>query len=206
MIADDHALIREGVRRVIEQQPGMEVVAEAQSGDEVLALVETHEIDILVLDISMPGPGFLSTLERVRSLRPRLPVLVLSVYPEKDWAVRALRAGAAGYLSKSYDTEELIEAIARLQRGGRYVSDEVAEQLAFSLGPAFDRPPDEELSNREYEVLCLLADGKLVKEIAARLRISPRTVTTYRSRALHKLGLETTADLIRYALERGLKL
>jgi DNA-binding NarL/FixJ family response regulator len=206
IIADDHELVRQGLRRVIERQPGMEVVAEAQSGQEVVELVETRECDVLVLDISMPGPGFLSTLERVRALRPRLPVLVLSVYPEEDWALRALRAGAAGYLSKTHSVEELTAAIGRLQRGGRYVSEALAERLAFALGPDFERPAHEVLSNREYEVLCLLAQGKLVKEIAARLGISPRTVTTYRARLLQKLGLTTTADLIRYVVEHDLRL
>jgi len=206
IIADDHEIVRQGLRRVIEQQPNMRIVAEVASGEEVLHAVASRECDVLVLDISMPGPGFLETLEGVKNLRPRLPVLVLSVYAEEDWAVRALRAGAAGYISKSHKVEELTAAIERLKRGGRYVTDTMAERLVFELGPDFESAPHQELSNREYAVLCLLAEGKLAKEIGARLDVSPRTVTTYRGRVLRKLRLKTTADLIRYALEHSLSL
>ena len=204
IIADDHEVLRHGLRRVIDSQADMEIVGEAESGDEVIELVEARVCDVLVLDISMPGPGFLPTLERIKSLKPKLPVLVLSMYAEEDWALRALKAGAAGYLSKNHKVEELTTAIRRVQRGGRYVTEALAERLAFRFSPDHEGPAHESLSDREYEVLCRLAQGKLVKEVAAELEISPRTVTTYRSRVLQKLELKSTAELIKYALEHRL--
>jgi len=204
LVADDHEVVRAGLRHIIEGHSGMEILAEAENGDEALELLESNKVDVLLLDISMPGPGFLPLLERVTVLEDAPRVLVLSVFPEEQWAVRALQAGAAGYLTKAHSGSELAEAIQKIHRGGRYVTPTLAEQLAFGLAPDRERPPHEKLSAREFQVLCLLASGKIGKEIAADLDLSPRTVTTYRSRILEKLRIETTADLMRYAFEHDL--
>ena len=204
LVADDHEVVREGVRRICDDQPDVHVVAEAGHGDEILKLIEKHDADVLLLDLSMPGQGFLKTMEQIRANKPNLPVLVLSMYSEKEWALRALRAGAAGYVAKANTVKDLTEAIRRVHGGGRYVSQQLAESLASQLSGEDDRLPHESLSNREFQVLCLLASGKGLKEIAAELEVSAKTVSTFRSRTLEKLDLQSTADLIRYATEHKL--
>ena len=201
LIADDHPVVREGVRRIVEGHADMEVVSEAVDGDDLLAQLDMTTADVLLLDIAMPGPGFLSTMQRLRAERGGLRVLVLSVHPEEQYARRAFRLGASGYLTKAHSPAELAEAIRRIYRGGRYVTPTLAERLAFELDPTTDKEAHESLSDREYQVLCLLGSGNGVKEIGAKLALSPKTVSTYRARILEKMKLDTTADLIRYVVE-----
>ena len=205
LIADDHPVVRHGLRRIVDEQPGLTVVGEAVNGDELLASLPRLPADVVLLDVSMPGPGFLQVLERLRTEHPTVAVLVLSVHPEDQYAVRALRAGAAGYLTKDHSPEQLIEAIRKVYRGGRYVSATLAERLAADLSvPAAQQARHELLSHREYEVLCLLGSGRTVKEISADLRLSPKTVSTYRARILEKMHATSNADLVRYASQHGL--
>jgi len=204
MVADDHPVVREGLKRLISECDDMLLVAEAADGAEVLALSRGVGADVLVLDISMPGPGILETLRRVRGACPDTRVLVLSVQPEDHYAVRCLRAGAAGYLTKERSGAELTTAIRRLYTGRRYIGERLAEHLATELDTDVERPLHETLSNREYEVLCRLGGGKSVSEIAEVMHLSPKTVSTYRVRILDKLRLTGTAELIRFAIKHGL--
>ncbi|HET7110576.1 MAG TPA: response regulator transcription factor [Gemmatimonadales bacterium] len=204
LIADDHPVVREGLRRIVEDAPGLEVVSEVASGHELLTQLRRVAADIILLDVSMPGPGFLELLQRLRIEHPTVAVLVLSVHPEDQYAVRALRAGAAGYLTKDHSPEELTEAIRRVHRGHRYVSQGLAERLAADLAVGAGEVQHEALSNREYEVLCLLGSGRQVKEIASTLQLSPKTVSTYRTRILEKMNATSNADLVRYAALHGL--
>lgn len=206
VLADDHDLVREGLRRVVDRHPDLEIVGEVADGNALLELLATTPADVLVMDISMPGPGFLKTLDHIKEGWPDLPVLVVSMHPEEEWAVQALKAGASGYLSKRRTSDELVQAIRRVQSGGLYVTDALAEGLAARLVRSTSGPAHESLSRREFEVLCLLGGGLMVKKVAAQLGLSPRTVSTYRSRILEKLELRTTADLIRYVTEHGLTL
>jgi len=203
-IADDHPVVRAGLRGIIEGEPDFEVVGEARDGGDMLARIGRTPAEVLLLDVSMPGPGFLEVLAGLRQDHPRVAVLVLSVHPEDQYAVRALRAGAAGYLTKDHSPEELVAAIRKVHRGGKYVSPSLAEKLAVGLEIGASSWPHEQLSNREYDVLCLLGSGRTVKEIASRLALSPKTVSTYRARVLEKMQLATNADLVRYAAPNGL--
>ncbi len=204
-IADDHPIVRQGLRRIVADNPGLMVVGEAVSGDELLAALPRLPADVVLLDVSMPGPGFLQVLERLRAEHPSVAVLVLSVHPEDQYAVRALRVGAAGYLTKDHSPEQLVEAIRKVHRGGRYVSATLAERLASDVATAGTKQTRHEaLSHREYEVLCLLGSGRTVKEISADLRLSPKTISTYRTRLLEKMNATSNADLVRYAAQHGL--
>lgn len=203
ILADDHKMVRTGLRRLLSDFPEISVVDEVTTGDQLLARAARQDVDVAVADVSMPGPGIVDLIRALRTKAPRLKVLVLSMHPEEQYAVRVLRAGASGYLNKEQPGEELAEAIRTANAGRRYVSPALAQALAASL----DREGTasvEDLSDRELEVLRLLGAGKSGKQIAAQLQVSPKTVSTYRARLLEKLNLRTTADLIRFALERGL--
>ncbi len=203
VIADDHGLIREGMRRLIESCDDMLLVGEAASGDEVLAVLRGQTgIDVLVLDITMPGPGFIEILRRVRLARPEIGVLVLSMHPEDTFAIRALQAGAAGYLTKDRSSADLTHAVRRVHAGGRYISESLAELLALEVDGRRERTA--QLSEREYQVLCLLGAGHGIHEIGAKLALSPKTVSTYRFRIMEKMAFRNIADLIRYVVEKGL--
>ena len=204
LIADDHPIVREGLRRIAADQPGITVVAEAADANQALARVGDTAIDVVLLDVSMPGPSFIEVLQTVRRDHPSIKVLVLSVHPEDQWAVRALRAGAAGYLTKDHSPEQLIEAIRRVCRGGKYVSPALAEKLAIGLEAGGVAAPHEALSDREYEVLRALGSGLSVKEVAERLKLSSKTVSTYRTRILEKMQVSGNADLVRYVRDHGL--
>ena len=204
LIADDHPIVREGLKRIVAECPDMQVVAEASTGEEVLSIAESNGIDVILLDISMPAPGFLEVMRTLRTNRSEQQILVLSIYSEDQYAVRALRAGAGGYLTKENSPQELAKAIRQVYRGGKYVTPSLAEKLAFELESDSHRQPHETLSDREYQVLCRLGSGNTVKDIAASLALSPKTVSTYRARILNKMSLKTTADLIRYAVEQGI--
>ena len=204
LVADDHPIVRQGLRQIIADTADMTVVAEATSAREVLEHVGAQEIDVALLDLVMPGTTGFDLLEAVHRERPRLAILILSMHPEDQYAMRALRAGAAGYLNKESAPDDLVQAIRKVHGGGRWVTPRVAEQLAAHLGAPAGRLPHETLSNREHQVLCLLAKAMSVKDIGRALHLSEKTISTYRARVLDKLGLKTTADLIRYAIQNGL--
>ena len=203
-LADDHPLVREGLHRIIQDDPGLEVVGEAPDGLSLLKALESVAVDVLLLDISMPGPGFLELMNRLRTSHPDVKILVVSMYPETHYAERALQAGARGYLSKRQSVEELSQALRRVFVGGGYVSGQPAP---VPTDRSLDRPDGSrirELSAREFQVLILLAEGKGITEIAGELCLSPKTVSTYRLRVLQKLGMETNADLVRVAIDQQL--
>ena len=204
LIADDHPVVRRGLAEIIAGERDMTVAGQAASGPEALAFARTHGCDIVVLDLSLPGLSGLNVLKQLKHEQPRLPVLILSMYPEDQYATRILRAGAAGYLTKESAPNELVHALRKVSRGGRYVSAALAEQLAAAVAEPAPTPPHLALSDREYEVMCLLASGRAVKEVAAALGLSVKTVSTYRARLLEKMRMETNADLTRYCMENRL--
>jgi len=204
LIADDHPIVRQGLRQLIADTTDMAVVAEATNAREVLAHLAAEPVDVALLDLVMPGANGLDLLETLHREHPALAVLVLSMHPEDQYALRALRAGAAGYLTKESAPDDLVQAIRKVHAGGRWITPRVAEQLAAYLGAPAGKLPHETLSNREHQVLCLLAKAMSVKEIGQALHLSEKTISTYRARVLDKLGLKTTADLIRYAIRNGL--
>ena len=204
LICDDHPIVRRGLREILEQAGAPVTVGEAASAAEGLALARKQSWDTVVLDITMPGRSGLELLKELKSERPRVPVLVLSVHPAEQYAVRVLRAGASGYLTKESAPEELLTAIRHIVRGGRYISPSVGETLADDLGRPAEQLPHHGLSDREFEIMRRLAAGKRVSEIADQLHLSVKTVSTYRARVLRKLNLRTTADIMRYALKHGL--
>jgi len=203
-IADDHVLIREGLKKILKEAPDLTVVCEAGDGRELMECLKTMEIDIVILDISLPGKSGLELLKDIKQDYPQIPVLILSMHPEDRFAVRALKAGAAGYVTKEGAAQELIQALRKVIQGRKYVSPTLAEKLATELDIASDRPPHESLSDREYQVLCLIASGKTVKEISGGLFLSVSTVNTYRTRILEKMNMKTDAELIRYAIQNHL--
>jgi two-component system, NarL family, invasion response regulator UvrY len=203
-IADDHPIVRQGLRRIVEDDEGMVIAGEASDGQALLAALDATAADLVLLDVSMPGSPFLDTLRELRARHPSIRVLTLSVQPEEQWAVRALRAGASGYLTKDHSPEQLLEAIRRVYRGGKYVSPALAEHLALQLDGGAERAPHELLSDREFEVMRRLGSGLTVSEIAGELALSTKTVSTYRTRILEKMEFTTNADLVRYASRHGL--
>jgi len=204
LIADDHAVVRQGVRQILSDAPEVEIVAEASNGLEALELMRDIELDVVILDLSMPGLSGLETVKKIRQDSPHVPVLVLSVHPEEQYAVRVMRSGAAGYLTKDSAPEELVAAVRSVANGHKYVTSTLAERLAKELERGSERPPHETLSDREFQILLLMAEGLKGQDIAERLTLSVKTVSTYRARLLHKMSMSTNAELIRYALSRGL--
>src|SRR2546425_10994728 len=204
VVVDDHAVVREGLKRIISENPGMAVTGEAGDGHEAHKLIRGGACDVVLLDITMPNKNGLDVLKEVRTEVPRLPVLVLSMHPEDQYAVRVLRAGAAGYITKESAPAKLIQAIRKVVRGGRYVSPGLAEKLVYNLGAAADKAPHEILSDREYQVLCMIASGKTVTNIAEELALSVKTISTYRVRILEKLKMANNAEITRYAIKEGL--
>jgi two-component system, NarL family, invasion response regulator UvrY len=204
LIADDHAVFRRGLKEILGEAFPKATFGEAQTAPETVECVRRQPWDVVILDISMPGKSGLDILSDLKRLRPKLPILFLSMHPEEQYARRALRAGAAGYLTKESVPEELKGAVRRVVAGGRYVSATLAERLAYDLREGADTPIHELLSDREFQVLRMIASGKTVKEIAEEICLSVKTVSTYRTRILEKTGMKTTAELIRYALQTQL--
>jgi len=204
LIADDHAIIRKGLKQLLLEEYPSAVVEEANDAEAVIKHTINSSWDIIICDLSMPGRSGLDVVEHVKHNFPGLPVLILSIHPEEQYAIRALRAGAAGYLSKDAATEELVKAVRKVLQGRKYISSAIAEKIATGLGQDTTRMPHENLSDREFHVLKLIAEGKSVSEIAEQLSLSITTVSTYRARILSKLNLKTNADLVRYALENEL--
>jgi len=204
LIADDHAVVRRGLKQIVSETPDIIVADEASTGYEVLDKVRSNDYDAVILDISMPGGDGLNILKQINKEKPKIPILVLSVHPENQYAVRALKAGAAGYLTKDSATGELISAIRRVSCGRKYVSSLLAEKLVLDLQGNEERPLHETLSDREYQVLCMMASGKMAKEIAIDLCLSVKTIGTYRSRILEKMRMKNNAELTHYAIKHGL--
>ncbi|MDT8273598.1 MAG: response regulator transcription factor [Desulfomonilia bacterium] len=205
LVADDHPIVREGLKQILADIDDITVVSEAANGQQALNAVWKEPFDVILLDISMPGRDGLEILQELKKHFAKIPVLVLSMYPEEQYAIRVLKSGAAGYLSKSSAPEELISAIRKVASGGKYISPAVAEQLSFELDRDPDRPGHERLSDREYQVLRMIAAGKTITEIAQELFLSVKTVSTYRLRILQKLNLKNTAAIVLYAVEHNLK-
>lgn len=204
LVVDDHAVVRQGVKQILSEQLPNAVVREAQNAQELQTRLREERADIVVLDVGMPGKGGLDALKELKQLYPKLPVLVLSAYPEDQLALRMLKAGAAGYLSKDSAPSDLVQAIRKILAGGKFVSASVAELLASNLEAALEGPLHEQLSDREYQVLCLIAVGKSLKEIADDLSVSVSTVNTYRARILEKMQLKNNTELTHYAIENRL--
>jgi two-component system, NarL family, invasion response regulator UvrY len=204
LIADDHPVVRHGLKQILSAQPDMEVAGEARDGLEVLKLTRTEDWDVAVIDFTMPGKSGLELLKQLRQEHPDLPVLVLSMHPEEQFGIRALKDGAAGYMTKESAPQELVKAVRRVVAHGKYVSETLAERLAMALEKGADGLPHESLSDREYRVLCLIASGRTVGQVATELYLSASTVSTYRARVLRKLGLATTAELTHYAIQNRL--
>lgn len=204
LIADDHPVVRSGLKLMLESDPEVDVVGEARDGDEAFELAHEVEWDVAVLDYSMPGRGGVELLTDVKHDYPDRPVLIMSIYPEDPHGLRALKAGAAGYITKESAGDELTAAVKKVATGGRYISPALAEKLAMRLTPDQERPPHERLSDREYRVMWLLASGKTLHQIAEEMHLSPSTVSTYRGRILKKLSLATNVDLVHYAMQHRL--
>ena len=204
LIADDHAIVREGLKQILAETADMVVAGEATNGQEVLELVRGKDFDLVLLDLAMPEKDGLDTLKELKLEKPNLPVLVLSIYPEEQYAVRVLKAGASGYLTKESAPDELIAAIRKVSRKGKYVSQSLGEKLASYLTADPDQPAHELLSDREYRVMLMIASGKTVTEIAEAIFLSVKTISTYRVRALRKMGMKNNAEFAYYAIKHGL--
>ncbi len=204
LIADDHAIFREGLKLVIAKTLDMEVADEAENGFEVLSKVQSNDYDLVILDISMPGRSGLDVLADIKRLKPKLPVLIMSMHPEEQFALRAFKSGSSGYLPKGGSSHELINALQKISLGKRYLSPALAELLADGLGANSDRPPHDELSIREYQVMCMIATGIKPQQIADELGMGVKTVGTYRARIFKKMHMNSNAELARYVLEHGL--
>ncbi|MEM1206799.1 MAG: response regulator transcription factor [Acidobacteriota bacterium] len=203
-IADDHTLLREGIKGLLELETSMAVVGEAQETRQVLDLVKATSPDVLLLDVTMPGRDSLETVQELKSRFPQVGIVMLTAHPEDHYAIRCLRAGADGYVTKTRATETLLDAIRKVHSGGKFISSTLAEQMAISLQTDFETAPHEHLSDREFQVLKLLASGLTVTEIAESLFLSVKTVSTYRTRVLQKMNLSNNAQLTRYCLKEGL--
>jgi len=204
LVADDHAVVRQGVKQILADVKDMTVKDEAQNGMETLKKVAEQDFDVVLLDISMPGRSGLEVLEDIKVRHPKLPVLILSMHPEEQYAVRALKAGASGYLTKASAPQELIGAIRKAAGGGKYVTASLAEKLVDQLEIDTEKLPHELLSNREHQVMLMLAGGKSVSDIADELNLSVKTISTYRTRVMSKMGMKKNAELTLYAVHNKL--
>ena len=204
VIADDHTIVREGLKQVLSAAPDLAVVGEAQNGNEVLQRVREMDFEVLLLDMSMPGKSGTELIRQVHGEKPKVRILVLSMHQEEQYAVRAIKAGASGYLTKESASAQLVSAIRKVGAGGAFISSAVAEQLALGAMPQAEGPPHSMLSDREFQVLRMLASGQSVTEIAEELHLSVKTVSTHKARMMQKLGVSSPAELIRYAMAHRL--
>jgi DNA-binding NarL/FixJ family response regulator len=207
LIADDHSVVRRGIKQILSEENDMKVTGEARNSQEVIEKISKEKFDVLVLDITMPGKSGLEVLNDIKKLQPNTPILILSMHPEEQFAIRALRSGASGYLTKDSAPEELVIAVKKIHGGGKYVSDSLAEVLAFDLEERGKGRvvTHENLSDREFQVMCLIAAGKSVKEIAKELFLSVKTISTYRSRILEKMKMKSNSELTYYAIQNKLR-
>ncbi|MBL8439321.1 MAG: response regulator transcription factor [Zoogloeaceae bacterium] len=204
LIADDHAIVRQGLRQILSDTDDLEVTGEAENGVDAIHLARQQPWDVMLMDVSMPDRNGIDTLKIIRKEFPRQPVLILSMYPEDQYAIRALKAGAAGYLTKQSAPEQLVNAIRQVANGKKYVSASLALELAEAITDDTERPPHERLSDREYQTLCLIASGKTLTQIGEELNLSVKTVSVYRARLLEKMRLRNNAELTHYGLKHGL--
>jgi len=204
LVADDHPVVRKGLKEILEEEADMKVADEARNAQEVLDLIRKHKYDVVVLDVDMPGRSGLDALKELKAQQPRLPVLMLSVHSEEQFAVRAIKTGAAGYLTKETAADELVKAVRKAFQGGKYICPSVAEMLVSEINGRGTKALHKVLSNREYDVLRMIAAGKTVSEIASEIALSVKTVSTYRARLLQKMGMKTNAELMHYAIKNNL--
>ena len=204
LIADDHAVVRQGLKNILLNEDSKALFGEAESGADVMELAGKQKWDIVIMDISMPGRNGLEVLKDMKRDYKELPVLVLSAHPEDQYAIRALRSGASGYITKASAPDELVKAIQKIISGETYISSDLARQIPLYLNPEVQQAPHERLSDREYQVLCMMASGKTVKQISVELSLSVKSISTYRTRILEKTGMKTNAELIHYAIEHKL--
>jgi len=204
LIADDHAIVRKGLKQLLLEQYPTAHIGETRDAEDLIAQVVRHEWDVVICDMSMPGRSGLEALQQIREIAPKLPVLIMSMYPEDQYALRVLKAGGSGYLGKETIHDDLIKAIETVRIGRKFITPSIAEKLANALDVDINRPLHEDLSNREFDVFKLLATGKSISEIASQLNLSTTTVSTYRARVLSKMNMRTNAELTRYALENNL--
>jgi DNA-binding NarL/FixJ family response regulator len=204
VIADDHTIVREGLKQVLAAASDVSIVGEAQNGHEVMQRVRELDFDILLLDMSMPGKSGIELIKQVRAEKPKLRVLILSMHQEQQYAVRAIKAGASGYLTKESASALLVSAIRKVAGGGAYITDAVAEQLALGAMPQFEGPLHSALSDREFQIFRMLVSGKAVSEIGEELTLSVKTVSTHKARILEKMGMSNTTELVRYAIRHQL--
>jgi len=204
LIADDHAILRKGLIQVLSKTSDLVVCGEAENGNEVLSFVQKVDVDVVVMDIDMPEKSGWETLIQLKTQFPKLPIIILSIYPEDHYALRFLRGGASGYLTKSSAPELLVEAIRKISLGGKFISPSLAEKLAFNVDTDSQKLPHELLTDREFQVFCLIASGKKLKEIAEELVLGITTISTHRGNLLEKMGMKNNADLIQYAMKNDI--
>ncbi|MEI7491516.1 MAG: response regulator transcription factor [Bacteroidota bacterium] len=204
LIVDDHAIVREGLKTILKLETGIAVVGMAKNAAEALKLVSSNKPDVIILDISLPGRNGLEIIKDVKKIQPHVKIIMLSIYPEDRFAIRAFKAGASGYLTKEMAPEMIVEAIRKVSTGGKYITPAIAEKLADELNELNDKSPHERLSDREFDVMCMVGSGKSLIEIAEKLGISDRTVSTYRTRILKKMNLKNNSEIIHYVIDNGL--
>lgn len=204
LIVDDHAIVREGIKTILKLESGFSVTGMAKNAAEALKVVASKKVDVMILDISLPGRSGLEIIKEVKKVQPHTRIIMLSIYPEDRFAIRAFKAGASGYLTKEMAPEMIVEAVRKVSSGGKYITPAIAEKLADELNELTEKSPHERLSDREFDVMCMIGSGRALIEIAEKLGISDRTVSTYRTRILKKMTLKNNSEVIHYVIDNGL--